>query len=198
MMGICSNGLRTNKSRSPVTIQSAFPERASSRYMSSFESRQAWTWLVIFIFVLRISYSSRNNCLNSLEAYRSNFGLISTSIISAKTEFERSKVTEEDLAFNTAWPEGEESFNKALTTTLQSKINLIYSSLSSSSRISGVKPFFLACSLACCIISDRLFLLDTILSTVSEMDFFSAGVIRATFSATGSLTSSVIVFILQI
>src|SRR6266481_3771419 len=40
MMGIFSNGLRTNRSSSFVTMQSDFPDTANSRYMSSLGSRQ--------------------------------------------------------------------------------------------------------------------------------------------------------------
>ncbi len=198
MIGIFSNGWSTNKSGSLVMMQSTLAERASSRYISSSGSRQAFTCFVISILVLAISYSSRNACLTSLETYLSNFGRISTSMASTSTGFERNNVYAGRFAFNKAWLEKEESFNRALIRTLQSKTNLIYSFLRSSSRISGVNPFFLACSLASCMISVKLFLLDTIRSRVSEIDFFSFGVIRATFSATGSLTSSVIVFILQI
>ena len=196
MMGIFSKGWSTSKSGSPVMMQSALPEMASSRYLSSFGSRHIFMALEILMGVARDSTSSRNNCRNSIDAYLSNFDRINTSITSLRTAFESNR-EEVDLAFSKAWPGAEVSDRNALINTLQSNTSLIYFSLSNSSRISGVRPFFLASSLASFIISSKLFLFDTIRSNVSEMDFFSAGVILATFSATGSLTSSVIVFILQ-
>jgi len=195
MMRMFSNGLSISRSGSLVMIQSALPLRARSRYLSSSGSLQAFTCLVMLTLSPRSSYSSRNSFLISNRIYRSNFGRVITSIVSAKTGFEMRSIEEVDSAFSSARPEKEESSNKALTKMLQSKTSRIYSLLSSSSKISGVSPFLRACSLASCIMSDKLLRLDKIRSTASEIVFFSAGVIRATLSAAGSLTSRVIVFI---
>ncbi len=195
MIGIFSNGWRTNRSGSPVIIQSAFPKRASSKYISSLGSRHHFTCSVISTVVERDLISSRNDCLTSFETYRSNFFRIITSINSASTGLDINKVEEIDFTLSKATPGREVSNNKALIKTLQSKTRRIYSSLSNSSRISGVKPFFLACSLASSMISSRLLRLEMRRFNVSAMAFFSLGDILAIFSATGSLTSKVIVFI---
>ena len=171
-MGIFSNKWSTSKSGSPVMMQSASPAIASSRYLSSLGSRQIFNRLAIFTRVDSDSSSSKKNCLKSTEEYLSNLGRIKTSISSARTWSEINKVDDVDFAFSKAWPGTEISFRKALINTLQSNTSLIYFSLSNSSRISGVRPFFLASSLASFIISCKLFLFDTIRSNVSEIDFF--------------------------
>lgn len=172
MIGIFSNGLSASRSGSLMMIQSALPLKASSRYLSSLGSLHAFTCRVILILSPRSLYSSRNSFIRSIEMYRSNLGRVITSIASANTGFEISNVQEVDSAFSSAWPEKEESSNKALTNTLQSKTSRIYFSLSSSSKISEVKPFFRACSVASCIISDKLLRFNKIRSTVSENVFF--------------------------
>lgn len=196
MTGIFSNGLRINRSESPVMMQSALPESASSRYISSLGSRHNFMCSEISTLTQRIFNSSKNDCLISFETYLSNLGRIKTSINSANAWWDINKVEEMDFAVNKAFPGIELLNNKALIKTLQSKTTRIYSSLSNSSRISGVKPFFLACSLASCIISARLLRLEMRRVSVSEIAFRSEGDIRAIFSATGSLTSKVIVFII--
>ena len=197
MMGIFSNGLRTNRSSSLVMMQSALPESASSRYMSSLGSRHAFICLVIFTLGPFALYSSRNNCLTVSDRYLSNLGLITTSIASISVEVERSKSAFNNSDRFNACPENEYSFSNALISTLLSKTIRIYYSFRSSSRISGVKPFFRACSLASCIISVRLLRLETRRSRLFAINSLSVGVIFDIFSAVGSLTSKVIVFILQ-
>ena len=126
--------------------------------------------------------------------YLSNFGRMATSISSVNTGCDNNNVSEADFALSKALAEEEVSDNKARIKTLQSKISRIYSSLSNSSRISGVNPLFRACSLASCMMSSKLLRFATNRAIVSDKAFFSIGDIRSNFSATGSLTSKVIVF----
>ena len=49
MIGIPRNGCKTSRSLSPVIMQSAFPDKASSRYLLSFGSRHSFILWVISI-----------------------------------------------------------------------------------------------------------------------------------------------------
>jgi len=197
MMGMFSNGCNDKRSSSLVMIQSALPETASSRYMLSLGSRQTSISMVTGTLEAFNSYSSRNNCLTDKERYRSNFGRITTSIASARVALETIQSTFANSDRFNAKPENEYSFSNAQISTLLSNTICIYSPLRRSSRISGVNPFCLACSLASWIISERFLRLDTRRSRLLAINSFSIGVILAILSAVGSLTSKVIVFILQ-
>ncbi len=196
MMGMVSNGFKTSKSGSPVTMQSALAERASSRYLLSSGSRQIFTRCVTCTITAKDSYSLINSSLNSLLKYLSNLDLITTFSSSVKVKIDIN-ITSAFLAFSNACPDEEASFKSALISTLQSRTIFTYFSLSSCSNISGVSPFLRACSLASFIISSRLLFLPTSKSNVSAIDFFSATDILLNFSAVVSFTSSVIVFINQ-
>lgn len=93
MIGIFSNGLRTNRSGSPETIQFALPEMASSRYISSFGSRQTFTLCVTGTKVATDSYSFINSSFTSILTYLSNLGLVATLINSARAEVERRMIS---------------------------------------------------------------------------------------------------------
>jgi hypothetical protein len=202
MIGIFSNGSRTNKSSSLVMMQSALPGRASSRYMSSIESRHTLTVCETATNSTVSCMSTRNSNLVSSATYLSNFSYAKTRLYSANITSEIS-IEPSAAAFSQHCLAIPLSKIKELMSTLQSKTKFIYLSRSSfisfkiSSSISGVSPFFLACSLASFMIFPKLlFLLPTSSSKVCATDFFSAKDICATFSAVGSLTSNVIVFII--
>ncbi len=202
MIRMFSNGLSICKSGSPVMIQSAFPERASSRYISSFGSRQIFTLCVTGTVLITDPISKISSCLVSGFKYLSNFECEKIYLYSAKIFWE---LIIEWFAFALS-----HDFLvvpplkiKALTSTLQSKITIIYFRSSSisfriCSSISGVRPFFSAWALRSSMISLRFLFLPTRISNVSAIVLFSAADIFSSFSAVGSLTSSVIVFIIQI
>src|SRR5579862_8105942 len=121
MIDVFLKGCSVSRSESPVMIKSALPDKASSRYMSSLGSRQRVIRSLISTLVQSGINSSRNDCLISVETYRSNFGRIKTSISSANVALESSSVAEENLAFNRALPGTEVFDNSALTRILQSK-----------------------------------------------------------------------------
>ena len=145
-MEMFSNGFRTSKSGSPVMMQLALPERASSRHLLSFGSRHAETLcdgtIHSMIFVYRLMISMRASI--GLK-YRSNFFLKIVSESSSRVSLEASKVWS-CSAFLTAEaviPEGESA---APITALQSKTERIYSFFKSSVSLSSVRPCLLACS----------------------------------------------------
>ncbi len=182
-------------------MQSAFPERASSRYMLSLGSRHFLTVCSIGIILTIACRCKINSNLVSRRKYLSNFEWINTLLNSLKVFME--------ARIPCFFPFSQHRRGvlplrmKALTRTLQSKMTFSYLrsssiSLKIFSRISGVRPFFSAWRLVSSMISSKLLLLEMSRSKVLEMAFFSSGDIRSIFSAAWSLTSSVIVFILQI
>ena len=204
MIGIFSNGWSASKSASLVMMQSAWPESASSRYMSSLGSRQACTRCVTDTGLILDCISIINSSLVSSFTYRSNFACGNTRLYSAKISSDT--ITKSfDIALSQDCLATMLLKTKALINTLQSKMMVIYFSFRSSlisaiicSRISGVSPFFSACSEASFMISDKLLLvLPTSISIIFVIDTFSAGVIFDIRSAIVSLTSKVIVFIYQ-
>ena len=177
-MDVLLNDFKASKSSSLVMMQSAFHDTASSRYISSFGSRQIRSRFMISTLVQSDLNSFRKSILISFVRYLSNFFRIKTSINSAYTWLDNSISEEEDFPFSRALV-GTESFIKsALIKTLPSKISRIYSSLRSSSSSSGVKPFFLACSPASSIISSRLFFCDSKRLKASETAFLFLNVLK--------------------
>src|SRR5690606_18737955 len=92
-MGIARNGWRTSKSLSPVIIQSAWTETASSRYLSSLGSRHA----------LMETLGTKNSLPKYISSiisqrspsflkYESNFSRNKTSTNSARVWFEIAKI----------------------------------------------------------------------------------------------------------
>ena len=202
-MDMFLNGCRTSKSGSPVTMQLALPDRASSRYMLSFGSRQTDIMHEIFTSLIEFCNSKMSSSLDSTVRYRSNFGRRKIELNSSKVCWENRMVCPPlDLLKHLSGVLPLEM--KALTSTLQSKTTTTYFLFSSfiSFRIlsstSGVSPFRSAWVLISSIISSRLLRLVTSCRRVSAMAFFSSGLIFSILSATGSDTSSVIVFIPQI
>ena len=199
MIGIFSNGLRTSRSGSPVMMQSAFPERASSRYMSSSGSRQIVTVWNTGIILTNVCISKINSSLDSRVKYLSNFGRRNLLLNSLKV-FCEARMISVFFDLSQQIPRMLPLKMEALKRTLESKITTTYrlSSPSFSSRsffsISGVSPFRSAWSLKSSIISSRLrrFVINWL--RVSDMAFFCVGDIFSIFSAAGSLTSRIIVF----
>ena len=148
MMGIFSNGWRTNKSGSPVTMQSALPERASSRYMSSWGSRHIFTECSTETILTIFCTCKINSNRVSRFKYLSNFDRINTRLNSLKV-FLEARISSCFFALSQHRRGVLPLRMKALTRTLQSKITFTYLRSSSISfkifsRISGVRPFFSA------------------------------------------------------
>lgn len=200
MIEICSNGCNTRRSLSPVMIQSACPDSANSRYLLSFGSRQTFRLWDTGSILLEASTSNMNSRRGSSEIYLSNLGLRIILCNSARIAFQE-MIWSFLLAISHALRGRLSLRMTALTSTLLSKITTTYL-LSSSislrilSRISGVMPFLLASSLISSIISSRPLRSFTIRLNVLTTACFSIGVIWLILSATASLTSSVMVFIL--
>ena len=200
MIGIFSNGLSTCKSGSPETMQSALPDRASSRYWLSLGSRQTVTVWRTGIILIIVCASTISSSLASRDKYLSNLGLKNTRLNSSNVCCE-AIISFPFLDFSQHRSAVLPREMKALKSTLQSKTMIIYCLSSSSisfkifSRTSGVRPFRSAWFLMSSKISSKPLRLVTKCPIVSDIAFFTWGDIRSIFSATGSLTSNVIVFI---
>jgi hypothetical protein len=201
MMEMFSNGFRTNKSGSPVTMQSALPDKASSRYVSSFGSRQIIMVWRTGIILIKVCTSAISSSLDSRVKCLSNLGLRNTRLNSSKVCIE-AIIISAFLDFSQHLSAVLPLEMKALKSTLQSKITITYFLVSSSisfkifSSTFGVRPFRSAWLRISSRISSMFLRLVTNCRRVSAITFFSEGDIRSIFSATGSLTSNVIVFIL--
>lgn len=158
MIEILLKGLSTNKSWSPVMIQSACPESASSRYLLSLKSRHAVTvWTISMRSALLLKFKARLNRVGK-STYLSNFGLGNFSFISRSVGSEVNKVcsvrtlksTSDGMDFST---------RNALIRIFVSITTLIHSrSRRISSNFSWVRPFSLACFCESDIISSNVLL----------------------------------------
>ncbi len=198
MIGIFSKGLRANRSGSPVMMQSALPERASSRYLSSSGSRQIVTRWETSIFLLWLAKRRRKKSLSySFLKYLSNFFLFRT--------FENSRVDDVDRitvpfknAFLTARKETELFIIAALMRTFASITTVIRYFFSISFKISSVMPCFRAYSLMSSITSNNVLLSFNSLDKVSRANCFSCSVSLSNFEASSSLTDIVFIKAIQV
>ena len=200
MIGIFSNGLSTSKSGSPERMQSALAESASSRYWLSLGSRQIVTVWRTGIILVSVCTSKISSSLDSSVKYLSNFVRRKTLLNSSKVCCEAT-ITSDFLNFSQHLSAVLPLEMKALKRTLQSKITITDHLVSSPisfkilSRTSGVRPFRSAWLLISSSISSKFLRFVTNWRSVSDIAFFSKADIFSIFSATGSLTSKVIVFI---
>lgn len=146
MIEILSNGFRTSKSGSPVMMQSALPDIASFRYISSFGSRHA--------FILTSGIITEENCkmvlripglVSSGKKYFLNFALNkvpwSSSNVLGEIRCWCESITSSSARNGTEFFESD-----ALIITFVSITTRIYSSFSKSLSLSSVRPCFRACS----------------------------------------------------
>ena len=188
------NGFKISRSLSPEMIRSALPDKANSRNMLSFESRQIANLCPTVIILLFSLNSYINSSLVSKSTYLSNFSLVRVKNNSLIVIIDDNITCSDTANLNAAYEV--EVFNReALIRTLLSSMIFNYSSFNSSSRISGVKPFLFACWLISSITSSKFLLLLTRRSNSLETVLFSEGDILLNFSAVSSLTSIVIFFI---
>ena len=131
MIGIFSNGCRTNRSGSPVMTQLALPERASSRYMSSLGSRQTLTRWKGTINSHLLEY-------RDMIAKRTSIGrkYLSNLVLSRVSENSRRVFSDKIIWWKSsarlmACAEAPVLERAALMSTLQSTTTLIYSSFTS-------------------------------------------------------------------
>jgi hypothetical protein len=198
-MSMFWKGSRTSKSGSPVMIQSALPDKASSKYLLSFGSRQTNTWWIGIIHLIKLVYLEMASSRMSIGLkYLSNFGfrirLENSSIVAA----DANKVWNVS-AFLSAWAATPLGVSDALITMLQSITSRIYSSLSNSFSLSSVIPCCCACSAENSSKSLSDFEEDVtrstqILRSISRFSLFT----RLSFSARLSSNSRVMVFMKQI
>ncbi len=144
MMGIFSNGFKICRSGSPDTMQSALPERATSKYRSSFGSRHR----EIFWYGTTHSISLAYRAMISIRIstglkYLSNFGRNMTSESSSIVSDEANRKWFSS-AFRNALAVIPFGLKAALTITLQSTTTRTYSFLSNSFNFSSVIPCFSA------------------------------------------------------
>ena len=194
MIGMPRNGFKISRSLSPEMIRSALPDKANSRNMLSFESRQIANLCPTEIILLFSLNSYRNSSLVSISTYLSNFSLVRVKNNSLIVTIDDNITCSDTAKLNVAY-EVEFFSREALIRTLLSNMIFNYSSFNSSSRILGVKPFLFACWLISSITSSKFLLLLTKRSNSLEMVFFSEGDILPNFSAVSSLTSIIIFLI---
>ena len=194
MIGIFSNGFRTSKSGSPVTRQSDFPERASSKYLLSSGSRQRVTWWETSIILLwLVNRRIKKSLSYSFLKYLSNFFFFRVVENSSVVDVERITTSFKN-AFLAARNETELAMIAALTRTFASMTTVIrYFSFRRSFRISSVIPCFLAYSPMSPITSNNDLLSFNSRDKVSRANCFSFSVSLSNFNANSSLT--IIVFI---
>ena len=101
IIGIFSNGLRTSRSGSPVMMRSAFPERASSKYLLSSGSRQRDTWWETMTDTVSARYRVNSILRSASLKYLSNLLLCTTSFNSSYISLEL-KILSDALAFSKA------------------------------------------------------------------------------------------------
>ncbi len=197
MMGIFSKGWSTNKSSSFVMMQSALPERASSRYISSLGSMHFETRCVTTIDFVSATYRAKNLLRSPVLKYLSNLFQLITSFNSAYTRSELTILPNLQALSNTL------SCNEPLKiaapiNTLVSITKFNYLSFSSCSSNSGVIPCFWAYSLISSITCLSVLLSSIKRLTISLNPFLSSALSFEKRLTNSSEASSVIVFILQI
>lgn len=197
MMGMFSNGFNASKSGSPVMMQLAWPERASSRNMSSFGSMLFETRWVIAINFVSALYRAKNLLRSPALKYLSNLLRLITSFSSS---YRRSELTifPNPQALSKALSCTDPLKIAALINTLVSITKFNYFSFSNCSSSSGVIPCFWAYSLMSFITCRSVRLSSIKRRTISLNPFLSSSLSFAKRSANSSDASSVIVFILQI
>lgn len=195
MIGIFSYGLSTCKSGSPETMQSALPDRASSKYISSLGSRQILTrWngtINSHLFEYLVMIAKR---MSIGRKYLSNLVLRMVSENSRSVFSERIKWWKFSANLM-AWAEVLFIERAALISTLQSTTTLTYSSFKSSLSSSSVMP----CCSACVAenVSKSLSDEESVIRSTNTFSIISLLIFSMVLnlSANSSLTSKVIVFI---
>lgn len=122
-MGISRYGLRTSKSLSPLTMQSAFPLIASERNLSSRGSRHTLTVSVICTSSASRSNAARNSTRRDSVVYFSNSARRNTSFNSSITSSETSNMPP-CFALSNAWRGFDFGRRTALKIAFVSKTNL--------------------------------------------------------------------------
>jgi hypothetical protein len=195
MIGIFSNGCSTNRSGSPVMMQSALPERASSRYISSMGSRQTFTRWKGTINSHLLEY-------RDIIAKRTSMGrkYLSNLVLSRVSENSRRVFSDRIIWWKSsaclmACAEAPVLERAALMRTLQSTTTFIYSSFKSSSSSVSFMPCCSACvaeNASRSLNDEESVMRSTINFSIISLLIFS---ILLNLSASSSLTSKVIVFI---
>lgn len=197
MMGMFSKGWSANKSGSPVIIQFALADKASSRNISSFGSWHFETRCDTFINTVSATNRAKNLLRSPALKYLSNLCLLMTSFSSAYVKSEQTIVPKLRALSNTL--SCKDILNRAaLIRTLVSIIKFNYFSFRSCSSNSGVMPCFWAYSLMSSITCLSVLLSSIKMRIISLNPFLSSALSLSKPSARSSGASKVIVFIHQI
>lgn len=193
-----SNGFKISKSGSLVIIRSAWPESASSRNILSLWSRQMETvWLTLISLLCKRYRWIKRSFSYSLLKYFSNFfffKVTSNSVVTGKDRMILWSVNALRIARSVIDP-----FKiAALIRALVSRTSFIYdSSFIKSFNASSVMPCFRAYSLMSSITCGSVRLSSSNRKSVSRVNDFFSSESCDNLLANSSLTSSVIVFIVQ-